>query len=102
PAAPAPSEDTPEPAPAARESADAAAAGAGEPVALAAAATVLVHVNALPWARIEVDGRDLGLTPLGNVPLASGTRRFRAEMPDGRVIEREIAVGPDNRRVIFP
>jgi AAA domain len=63
---------------------------------------VSVHINAKPWARVAVDGRDLGITPLGDVPLELGTRRFRAELPDGRVIERDVNVGPETRRVTFP
>lgn len=63
---------------------------------------VLVNVNARPWARIAIDGRDVGLTPLGNVPLVPGTYRFRAEMADGRVIERDVVVDAGRRRVSFP
>lgn len=63
---------------------------------------VLVHLNARPWARISVDGRALGLTPLGNVPIAPGVRRFRAEMADGSVIEREVAIEGGSRRLTFP
>ena len=37
-----------------------------------AAATVGVHVNATPWAHIEIDGKPIGTTPLGNVPLTVG------------------------------
>jgi hypothetical protein len=85
-------------------------AAGGETIALAAAspapaadaASVLVHVNARPWARIDVDGRELGLTPLGNVPLTPGVRRFRIEMPDGRVLEREVRVDEHTRRLTFP
>jgi AAA domain-containing protein len=68
----------------------------------ARADAVAVHINAKPWARVTVDGRDLGITPLGNVPLEPGPRRFRAELPDGRVIERTVDVGPETRRVTFP
>ena len=63
---------------------------------------VLVHVNARPWAHIAVDGEALGVTPLGNVPLAPGLRRIRAEMADGTVIEREVRIDEANRRVAFP
>jgi len=63
---------------------------------------VLVHVNARPWARVSVDGQEIGITPLGNVPLEPGLRRFRAELPDGRVVERDVAIDAGNRRVTFP
>jgi len=86
------------------------AVAAAPPPAVATAASlpvaevppVLVHVNARPWARIRVDDRELGLTPLGNVPLAPGLRRFRAEMADGSVIEREVTIDGASRRVTFP
>jgi hypothetical protein len=63
---------------------------------------VPVSVSARPWARVAVDGRELGVTPLGNVPLAPGLHRFRAELADGRVIEREVRIDGHNRRVTFP
>jgi hypothetical protein len=63
---------------------------------------VLVHVNARPWARIEVDGREIGVTPLGRVPLPAGSHTFRAHMADGRVLEREVAIDSERRRVSFP
>ena len=66
------------------------------------AAPIRINVNARPWARIELDGVDLGLTPLGGVPVAPGSHRFRATMPDGSVLERVEILGPDNRRVTFP
>lgn len=72
------------------------------PAAEPAVTLVAVHVNARPWARVEVDGRALGLTPLGNVPLRPGTHRFRAELADGRVVERDVHVDANNRQVTFP
>jgi hypothetical protein len=63
---------------------------------------VPVHVNARPWARIFVDDRELGTTPLGNVPIALGMRRFRAELSDGRIVEREVRVEAADQRVTFP
>jgi hypothetical protein len=72
------------------------------PLPVAAAPPVPVHVNARPWARIFVDGRELGVTPLGNVPIAPGLRRFRAELADGRVVEREVRVEAADQKVTFP
>ena len=72
------------------------------PPAAAAPEPVRVHVNARPWARISVDGEEIGVTPLGNVPIEPGVRRFRAELADGRVIEREVEIGSTSRRVTFP
>ena len=78
-----------------------AAATAGAPAA-AAPEPVRVHVNARPWARISVDGEEIGVTPLGNVPLEPGVRRFRAELADGRIIEREVTISTASRRITFP
>jgi hypothetical protein len=63
--------------------------------------TVLVNVNAFPWARIRVDGRELGATPLGNLPLTPGPHRFEAELSDGRVMRRLVEVGSNERLVSF-
>ena len=72
------------------------------PAPVAAAPPVRVHVNSRPWARIFVDGRELGVTPLGNVPIDSGWRRFRAELADGRVVERDVHVESADQKVTFP
>jgi AAA domain len=49
-----------------------------------------LSVNASPWAEIEIDGRRVGQTPLGELPLAPGPHRVTARLPDGRVVERSI------------
>jgi hypothetical protein len=63
--------------------------------------TVSVQVNASPWANIEVDGVDLGPTPIAGIPLLAGPHQFRARMPDGRVLERDVEVTPENRFFVF-
>jgi type II secretory pathway predicted ATPase ExeA len=60
-----------------------------------------VNLNATPWAEIEVDGLRIGLTPLAGVPLRPGRHVFRAQMPDGRILERSVRIGPENRHVTF-
>jgi type II secretory pathway predicted ATPase ExeA len=60
-----------------------------------------VQINASPWANVEVDGIDLGVTPLANIPLFAGTHSFRARMPDGRVIERTIEIDAERRFISF-
>jgi len=60
-----------------------------------------VHINASPWANVEVDGIDLGVTPLANIPLFAGAHSFRARMPDGRVIERTIEIDAERRFISF-
>ena len=51
--------------------------------------------------RIEVDGVEVGVTPLAQVPLAAGPRQIRARMPDGRVVERVVEVDAETRFVAF-
>jgi type II secretory pathway predicted ATPase ExeA len=60
-----------------------------------------VQINASPWANIEVDGIDLGVTPLANIPLFAGAHSFRAKMPDGRVIERTVEIDAESRFISF-
>jgi type II secretory pathway predicted ATPase ExeA len=74
---------------------------APEPPAAPATSTVSVQVNARPWANIEVDGVDFGPTPIAGIPLLAGPHRFRARMPDGRVVEREVAVTAEDRFIVF-
>jgi hypothetical protein len=84
PASPAPPPATPEPAP-----------------SPPAAETVPVAINATPWAVIEVDGKEIGETPLAGVRLEVGRHRFRARMPDGSVQERVIRIDGENTTVVF-
>jgi hypothetical protein len=35
-----------------------------------------------PWARVAIDGKDLGLTPLPKVPLYEGVHQVVLENPD--------------------
>lgn len=63
----------------------------GKPVS-EPSARIAVDFNAVPWAELEVDGRSIGPTPVGRVPLAPGPHQVRARFPDGRVVEREIEV----------
>jgi hypothetical protein len=58
-------------------------------------------VNARPWALIQVDGVDLGPTPISGIPLLAGKHHFRARMPDGRMVDREVDVSDSNRFVVF-
>jgi type II secretory pathway predicted ATPase ExeA len=63
--------------------------------------TLGVHLNAVPWARVEVDGIDVGETPLANVPLRPGPHTFRAHLPDGRILERTVEIDAAHRHVVF-
>ncbi|MHA7835877.1 MAG: AAA family ATPase [bacterium] len=68
--------------------------------AASATASARLRVNAMPWARVEIDGRPLGSTPL-SVPVAPGRHRIRAEMSDGRVLQRELVVRGEGDSVAF-
>ena len=35
-----------------------------------------IHINAVPWAEVWIDGRSIGQTPIGNRPVAIGTHRI--------------------------
>ena len=35
-----------------------------------------IHINAVPWAEVWIDGRSIGQTPIGNHPVAIGTHRI--------------------------
>ncbi len=59
------------------------------------------NINAKPWARIEIDGRNVGETPLGEFVLKEGPHSFRAYFPDGRVIERTEKISAANARILF-
>jgi hypothetical protein len=62
---------------------------------------VQAQINARPWARIRIDGVDVGPTPLSR-PLAPGVYRIAAEFADGRSLQRSVAIGPERRFVALP
>ncbi|HEX5068087.1 MAG TPA: hypothetical protein VFY49_18350 [Myxococcota bacterium] len=64
--------------------------------------TIAISLNALPWAHIEIDGLDVGVTPMADVKLSEGPHRFRARFPDGRVIERTVRVDAVRDHITFP
>jgi type II secretory pathway predicted ATPase ExeA len=61
-----------------------------------------LSVNAQPWAEIQLDGRPVGETPIGELPIAPGPHRLRAILPGGRVIERSIEAQAGDLYVVFP
>jgi MSHA biogenesis protein MshM len=77
----------------------------GEPAPVPASAltetSFTVHVNATPWAEIELDGRPLGVTPLAAIEVEPGRHRFRARMPDGRILQRDVVLSPERRHLAF-
>ncbi|MCU1385657.1 MAG: amylopullulanase [Acidobacteria bacterium] len=52
-----------------------------------------LYVNAAPWADILVDGRSIGTTPLGAVPLPVGNHELIAKHPQLGEKRRAIVVG---------
>lgn|GEM_PF-4304814 len=80
-------------------SAEVAAAREAPAAQAAEAAPVRVHVNARPWARIRVDGVDVGPTPLSHVHLPPGPHAFEAAFPDGRRVERVVEITSEQRFV---
>ncbi len=62
---------------------------------------ISVSINATPWATIEIDGEEIGVTPMAGVLLAPGEHAFRARMPDGKVLEETVRIAPDNRHIAF-
>jgi hypothetical protein len=77
-------------------------AAPGESAAAPEVLTVSVNINADPWAKIWIDGREVGDTPLADVPLAIGEHRFRVVFEKGRVVERTIDVDREQRFISFP
>jgi hypothetical protein len=63
-------------------------------------APIEVGINSDPWSNVAVDGVDLGSTPI-SVSLSPGPHRFRAEMADGRIVEKEIEVKKGRREIVF-
>ncbi len=63
--------------------------------------TFHVGVNARPWAHVEVDGHDVGMTPIAALELEGGLHIFRARMPDGRIVVRRIEIGPETEPLVF-
>jgi type II secretory pathway predicted ATPase ExeA len=62
---------------------------------------ISVSINATPWATIEIDGEEIGVTPMAGVLLTPGDHEFRVRMPDGSVLEEVIRIAPDNRHIAF-
>ncbi len=57
--------------------------------------TALLTVESQPvWARVKVDGEDLGVTPIVREALTPGRRRLSAVRADGQRTEREVTLVP--------
>ena len=42
----------------------------------------MLHINAVPWAEVWIDGERIGETPIGNLPARIGTREIVFRHPD--------------------
>jgi type II secretory pathway predicted ATPase ExeA len=89
-------EAAPAPAPTAAPAPEAAPAPTPPPVVM-----VEISINASPWALIEIDGKEIGETPLGGVAVERGPHQFVARFPDGRVVERSVAIDAEHRTLVF-
>jgi type II secretory pathway predicted ATPase ExeA len=78
------------------------AAHAALPAASPPAASIPVFVNAVPSARIAIDGRDVGSTPIVGLRIPQGNRQFVASFEDGRRVERSVEVAGSEVYVLFP
>lgn len=58
-----------------------------------------MNVHADPWARVHVDGREVGVTPLG-ITLPAGRHEIRAERDGYEPITRSVNVDPDKVAVL--
>ena len=99
-ATPAPTAAAPQPPPPAPAPRTAAVRPAPAPSA-AAADTVRVNIHAIPWAKILIDGKTAGETPLIGYELSPGLHVFRAEFPGGRAVVRTVEVSAENRHISF-
>ena len=58
----------------------------------------------MPWAQIEIDGREFGETPLGEVELPVGEHEVTVRFPDGSEVARRTArtkrIEPDAAAVL--
>jgi serine/threonine-protein kinase len=82
------------------------AAPAPPPVAEAQAepqGTGTVTINAQPWARVKVNGRAMGETPVGPVRVPAGTVRIVFEREGRTPLSRTITLAPgEDRSVSVP
>ncbi|MCP5058612.1 MAG: hypothetical protein GY937_18075 [bacterium] len=78
----------------------ASADGPGSPGAVDAD-LLAVTIDAEPVARIHVDGRLLGQTPIADARLREGLHSFSIEFENGQVSERSVRVDTANQSFLF-
>lgn len=73
-----------------------------EPAPVAAPAPAHLRVNALPWANVELDGRELGPTPLTHLEVEPGPHTLRFTNPVLGISRVEhLTVAADERRDVI-
>ena len=61
-----------------------------------------LSVSSEPWAEIELDGKAMGETPLGELPISPGSHVVRAKLADGRVLEHRFDARSGDLYLVFP
>ena len=58
-----------------------------------------IHLNAQPWAEVWIDGKSVGETPIGNLPLAIGTHQIVFRHPElgEKTVSTMVKVGAPTR-----
>jgi PEGA domain-containing protein len=56
----------------------------------------LVSINAIPWAQVTIDGKDIGQTPLANVSLPIGTHEIVFTHPQFGVRTQTVTIKVDS------
>ncbi len=65
------------------------------------AAQGAISVNTRPWSEVRLDGREIGTTPIGELPVAAGTHELIFVDRDGREHRATVDVGPGETTRVF-
>jgi serine/threonine-protein kinase len=61
-----------------------------------------LQLGVRPWAKIAIDGKVVGTTPLDKIPLAAGKHVVRLQHPAYQPVEREVVISAEQTtRLIF-
>jgi hypothetical protein len=71
------------------------------PPAIAGNLSAPININAYPWARIEIAGRTIGETPIGELRLPRGSHDVRAIFADGSSRVRRVNADGNERFIMF-
>ena len=63
--------------------------------------SILLVLLIRPWAKVEVDGREVGVTPIEPLALAAGDHQVRLINPDlGKDITRTVHINASEKEVL--